>query len=132
MKKALIALVLLAACSESIEQAVEPVWGKQPCDHCAMILSNARFAAEAASSDGTRRYFDDIGCMIAYLREHPEAGARAWVRLGNQWVAASAAHYRTGAQSPMDYGLVADATGIGWPEAQALVFAKLKGEADAR
>jgi copper chaperone NosL len=132
MKGWLVALVLVAACSESIDKPIEPVWGKQPCDHCAMILSDARFAAESASADGVRRYFDDIGCLMAYLREHPEAGARAWVRLGNEWAPAASAHYHTGARSPMDYGLIADANGLSFTQAQAWVEAKRKGEGDAR
>jgi copper chaperone NosL len=128
----MVLLLALVACREPLDQPVDPVWGKQPCDHCAMILSDARFAAESVSADGGRRYFDDIGCMIAYLREHPEAGTRTWVRVGERWSPASSAFYRTGVRTPMDYGVAADATGIGWSEAQALVIRKLEGGNDGR
>lgn len=120
MLAALVAALALAACHEAADRPLEPVWGKQPCDHCAMLLDEPRFAAQLATPDGTHLYFDDVGCLAAWLREHPRAGARTWVRRDNGWLDAERARYTSGARTPMGYGFVAAADDapatVGWSE----------------
>ncbi len=115
-------LALLAACHDAADKPLEPVWGKQPCDHCAMLLDEPRFAAQLATPDGAHLYFDDVGCLAAWLREHPDAGARAWVERDGRWVAAERARFAAGARTPMGYGFVAAAAGapatVDWRELQ--------------
>jgi hypothetical protein len=106
MRAWLMCLLLTAACHEAGDRPLEPVWGKQPCDHCAMLLDEPRFAAQAVTADGTRVYFDDVGCLAGWLDEHP-ATARAWVRAGDAWVPAAQARFASGARTPMGYGYVA-------------------------
>ena len=90
---------------------VDPVWGKQACDSCKMIIGDRRYAAELLLEDGERRFFDDVGCLAEYLRAHGSAGS-AWVRDEHgTYIDARRARYVTGVHTPMDYGFVAAAGG---------------------
>jgi len=122
MKRALAALAFVVACATS--DPVEPVWGKQPCAHCAMVLSDQRFGAQlVAESD--RKFFDDVGCMVAFMNERGGSG-RPWVKDARtgKWLDARSARYVT-ATTPMDYGFEARAEGgVAWDEMKAAVLAK--------
>lgn len=124
-RRAVLLLLALLACKGDEDRAVDPVWGKQPCAHCAMLVTQSATAAQLVAKDGERRYFDDIGCMAAWAKEHGEP-PRMWVRAPNDdgWVDARTAHYRTDAKTPMDYGFVAATTGITWSELRARVDAR--------
>jgi copper chaperone NosL len=99
---ATIALVL--GCARGTEPD-DPVWGKEPCAHCRMVLSDERYAAELIDEAGTRYHFDDVGCMIAFAAERGLKG-KAWVRdpSGARWTDAEHARYVGGARTPMGYG----------------------------
>jgi len=100
-----------AACGTGSEP-VDPVWGKQACDSCRMLVSDPAYAAQLVDQRGARHFFDDVGCLTAYLAEHSANPPRAlWVRSGERWVDAKSARYVSGAATPMDYGFVAQATG---------------------
>ena len=71
-----LAVSLVSSCSRA-DDVVEPVWGKQPCAHCAMVLSDRRFGAQLLTVTGDRAYFDDVGCMVLYLEAHPGSPARS-------------------------------------------------------
>ena len=106
------AVALLSAC-EDPSTPVEPVWNKQPCAHCAMVLSEPEHAAQLATKGGPRLFFDDVGCLVAHLEQDAAArtGARAWVRRGQGWQDAFAARYQDGARTPMDFGFAPSPTG---------------------
>ncbi|HEY2512639.1 MAG TPA: hypothetical protein VGI39_17350, partial [Polyangiaceae bacterium] len=91
---------------------VEPVWGKEPCAHCAMILSDRRFGAQLTGRDGDRFFFDDPGCLVSFVEERKLASYRAWVHDAQTgaWLDASSARYARAA-SPMDFGFEARAAG---------------------
>jgi copper chaperone NosL len=123
------ALALLVACDDASAPA-EPIWGKQPCSHCAMVLSDKHFGAQLVTPDGERLFFDDVGCMVLYADEHKLGGARAWVRdaTSAKWIDARAARYAAGAPSPMDFGFEASAEqGVAWNDMQSAVLAKKRG-----
>ncbi len=127
-RRALAALFALAlqACRSDTEHAVDPVWGKQACEHCAMLVSEHASAAELVTRDGDRKFFDDIGCMAMWIKEHGEP-AKAWVRAPDDsgWVDARTAKYRTDAKTPMDYGFVPSAgEGISWDEVRSRAAAR--------
>ena len=101
----------------------EPVWGKQACAQCAMLVSDKRYAAQLLA-DGERRYFDDIGCLAAFVLEHAghaeqaASTSKSWVRDAQSasWIEARLAHYASGAKTPMDYGYEARSDGtLSWP-----------------
>lgn len=108
---ALLLLVVALAC-ERMDRAVDPVWGKEPCAHCSMLVGDRRYAAEAVVS-GERRFFDDIGCFVLWAQAHRGGIEHAWVRDadGSGWIEASSANYVHGARTPMDFGYEAHARG---------------------
>jgi hypothetical protein len=125
MRWLLLSIALLAACRDGADKPLEPVWGKQPCDHCAMLLDEPRFAGQLVTADGTRLYFDDVGCLAAWLREHETAASAAvWVHRGDQWTPARDARFVAGPHTPMGYGFVAADAGLDWPEVQRRLAAR--------
>lgn len=126
MKKAL--LLLFIACS-SAPSPEDPVWNKQPCDHCKMIVGDKRYAASLIDARGERRFFDDIGCLAAFDKSPAKA---RWVRdeVSGKWLAAETAHYRKDATTPMDYGYSAHSDPPGLSYA-ALKEAIAKKEGDS-
>jgi copper chaperone NosL len=101
----IVALVLaMTACDDS-GKAIDPVWGKQACGSCSMLVSEPRYAAELTTADGTRVFFDDPGCMAAYVEERHVQPAHMWVRTSSgTWVNAHDIHYARGERTPMDFG----------------------------
>jgi copper chaperone NosL len=104
-------LVLTCCACEDLQHAVEPVWNKQVCAHCHMVLSDPSFAAQLVTADGRRLYFDDVGCLATYLHESRRAVSHSWVRARAGWVEAATARFSSGASSPMGFGFVTDARG---------------------
>ena len=98
------ALLLLILGCQKVDQPEDPVWGKQSCGSCAMLVSDRQFAGQAISAQGERLFFDDPGCLATYVSTH--AGVKhAWLlNPRGQWVDASSARFEAGAKSPMDYG----------------------------
>ena len=120
----LAAALVLLACDPGALKPAEPAWGKQACAHCAMLLSDPRYAAQLTLDDGTRRYFDDVGCMVSFVadeRLHPKA---MWVRSagGQGWTPAESAQFASGATTPMDSGFVTAASGLSFTEVRRRVL----------
>ena len=98
-------LALLLGCNAA-EGAVEPVWGKQACDHCHMLLSDPSNAAQLVTPDGERMYFDDVGCMVERIARPGSSIAHLWVRDAHgTWIDAQRARYHAGVTTPMGYGV---------------------------
>ena len=117
-------VVLVAALVVSCEDAttpVDPVWGKQACASCTMLVSDPRFAAEVATRDGARVFFDDPGCMASWLLEHPGQGRYEWVRTAAaSWIDARSARFARGQTSPMNYGFApAESGDAAWSDVEA-------------
>lgn len=119
--KAFAALVglALAACSRGPAKPAPLDTRNETCAHCRMMVSDARFAAQLVAPREEPRFFDDLGCLRDWLRNHPERprGAVAFVadHRTKEWVRAAAAAYTRipGLETPMDSHLVAhrDSTG---------------------
>jgi hypothetical protein len=113
----------VTAC-EKTDSPADPVWGKEPCAHCAMLVGD-RWHAGQVGGDGERHFFDDIGCMVLWMEKTGARPARTWVReRGEHWVDARSARYETGAKTPMDFGFAAAADGLGWDEMRGRLIAK--------
>ena len=108
----LIALVLLSSACDDPTHAVEPVWDKQPCTHCHMLISDPRYAAQLVTQRNERLHFDDPGCLAAYMQAHSAEVARAWVHVEGEWVRIEDARFSRSDSSPMGYGLLADRGGL--------------------
>ena len=104
-------LVLTCACGQGEDKPKEPVWGKQPCEHCAMLLSEREHGAQVVTVDGDRLYFDDLGCLVAWTDAHPNATRRPWVRTADThaWLPLDKALFAPAAHTPMDFGFIATA-----------------------
>lgn len=112
-------LMLFAfACTPAADVPVDPVWGKHACDHCMMLVSEPRPAAQATAADGSRKFFDDVGCLVHWLETEGDSARHVWVRapVSPGWVDARAAKYRAGQRTPMDYGFLAALDGISFQE----------------
>ncbi len=75
-----------------------------------MAVSDHKFGCEVVSADGTAQAFDDIGCLVFWVREHglPEGGAAYVLDFnGTGWVDAEQAAYLLAETmpTPMSYGL---------------------------
>ncbi len=88
-------------------------YGREECARCRMIVNDDRFAAAAVTAAGEAHKFDEVGCLIDYLADHPDA-ARLWVRgyRSGTWLDAKQAYFAYGPklQTPMGAGLAAAAT----------------------
>ncbi len=62
-----IVLVLLTACRNA-EIKPEEFAKEDVCTQCKMAISEKQFAAEFFTTEGEVRKFDDIGCMVDYLK----------------------------------------------------------------
>jgi copper chaperone NosL len=89
----------------------DPVWNKQPCDHCHMLLSEPRFAAQLTDATGQRAYFDDVGCMIEYVGKQAQPPKHLWVRQAESWTSVEDARFAADAKTPMGFGFEARADG---------------------
>ena len=123
---ATLALLLLTGCwQRESGQPARVVWDRDMGEHCGMIISDRRFAAQAIEPNGKAHKFDDIGCMLAWLEDKPFRGtARLWVRdsAGQAWLDARTTRFRHGVVSPMGYGFIA----VDSPETGDVDFAGLE------
>jgi copper chaperone NosL len=121
------ALAVFGVSCMKVDEAADPVWGKEPCAHCRMLVGDRRYAAQVVS-DGERRHFDDVGCLVLWLEERRGGPApRVWVRdaEASRWVDARSARYEPGAKTPMDFGFEARSGGaLAWDDMRARVLAK--------
>ncbi len=106
--------VLLGACSGSPGPAPLDT-RNEACAHCRMAVSDARFAAQVVAPHEEPRFFDDIGCLRAWLLERGglQRGAAVFVadHRTKAWIRAGAAVFSRvpGLQTPMASHLVAHA-----------------------
>jgi copper chaperone NosL len=79
-----------------------------------MVVSEARWAAQLRTPDGTVKFFDDLGCLLAHRRGAAADPTGVFVLTGEpaRWTRGDRAHVvRSDAfASPMGYGLAAFAT----------------------
>lgn len=122
----LLGVASLGACTKG-DEPVDPVWSKEPCAHCRMLVTDKRFAAQLVTAEGDRHYFDDVGCMVLWIDTRKVTPKRSWARDAQtgQWLDARAARYASGVRTPMDYGYEARLEGgVGWDELREAVAKK--------
>ncbi|MCP5114401.1 MAG: hypothetical protein GY953_26525 [bacterium] len=106
---------LQIGCLGGRPEPVEIALNEEICSHCRMAVSQRQFAGEVVTPSGRVDYFDDIGCLAAWLRQQqPATGAGVFVvdYENGEWLEAAAAQFvRSEAVStPMGSGLTAFAT----------------------
>ena len=102
------------------EGMAEIKWDRDTCVRCNMVISDPRFAAEMRGGEKNTVFkFDDIGCLVFWLRDKAaqhawmnDPATRMWVAdaadmSGATWIDARQAHYLGGRLSPMGYNFAA-------------------------
>jgi len=122
-----LACIVALACQDA-SSPVDPVWGKQACANCSMLVSDRRYAAELVTDDGTRFFFDDPGCMANWLAEGRGHARRAWVRSeAGEWIDARTARFARNQSSPMGFDFLPSAGGdASWSDIEADVRGQRK------
>lgn len=98
---------------EAADGPPEIEFGRDVCDECHMIISEARYASAYRDREGNPYIFDDIGDMVGHIRRAglEEGDVTAWVHdyLTEEWVDAPAAWFVRSdtLTTPMDGGVVA-------------------------
>lgn len=112
---AVLLLAVLSGCSRGPAAPVALDTRNDRCAWCRMAVSDARFAAQLVSPSEEPRAFDDIGCLVTFLKSGgaPAAGQIAYVadHRTKAWVRAAAAVYtkKPGLETPMGSDLLAHA-----------------------
>ncbi len=106
------ALLLLAGCGGAPSGGPPEIrYGLEECDYCRMIISQEKSAAAIADEAGTTTRFDDLGCLVDYLRDQPANAKNVWVHdyAGGGWIAAEPAWFVHDPRglTPMGSGLTA-------------------------
>jgi len=130
----------LAACGDKGDwpEGMAPIkWDRDTCVRCNMVISDRRFAAEMrGGAKNTAFKFDDIGCLVFWLRDKAqqfpwivEPATRLWVAeySGNagaavRWLDARGAQYLGGRVSPMGYNYAA----VSYPQPGSVDFATMR------
>jgi copper chaperone NosL len=100
------------ACGIAADAPPEIVVDRTPCAHCGMLVSELTYAAAYRGPGQDARVFDDIGCLLDFTRDEPQADrARVWVHdfQAGGWIdGGSAVFVRSPAlRTPMGGGLIA-------------------------
>lgn len=109
-----IAAIASAGCGAkpSGPQPPDIAFGRDVCEQCGMIISEARFACATVLDDGNSHKFDDIGEMVMYHMDHPDQQVSAYfVHDYNteKWMRGEPAFYvqSDSLKTPMGHGLAA-------------------------
>jgi len=116
MRLALLASTLaFAGCVSGPPPPATPDAGGDTCAFCRMAVSPAGVTAQVVAPGEEPRFFDDIGCLASFLKEHAEQppGAIAYVvdHRTRAWVWAAGASYTRvpDLETPMGSHLIAHA-----------------------
>jgi copper chaperone NosL len=79
-KQGILGLALLTAigCRVSAEDPPEIVVDRTVCSHCGMLISETLYAAASRAPGTPGRVFDDIGCLLADVRDGSGSDQRFW------------------------------------------------------
>lgn len=96
--------VFFSSCQKVETKPQDPLWGKQNCSTCRMILSDKRFAVQRILPSGKVFFYDDIICALTH--KHSDSEGILYVRpYGEQnWSRADQVKYTSGLMTPMNSG----------------------------
>lgn len=98
-------LLIVAACQEvGTMTPQEPMWDKEPCARCRMVLSEKRYAVQRILNNGEIHFYDDLNCTFGH--GHHKDDGKLYVRPygGENWVPAEDVKYVGGLRTPMNSG----------------------------
>lgn len=88
-------------------QPVEMVPDKFQDSECGMIIQDLKHTCQVVSADGRTWFFDDLGCLAAWLASRPfKDEAQIWVKDldADVWIDGRTAWYSRTEETPMSYG----------------------------
>jgi copper chaperone NosL len=108
----IVGVAVFASCQK---RTVEPVAiaSEDMCSYCKMAISEKQYAAELIDSEGQVLKFDDIGCLLNFIKKGSinVSGASLFVMDFDQrqWINADGAYYIRSADvtTPMNGGIIA-------------------------
>ncbi len=76
------------------------------CSECNMDIENMKYIAEIIRDDGATYFFDDIGCVVLWLKNNYSSNMIVLTKTidTNIWIDANKAWYSKIDNSPMGYG----------------------------
>ena len=79
------------------------------CSECNMAIEHLEYAAQIITQDGNTYFFDDIGCVVLWLKNHKPDIAKMVTKTvdTNRWIEVEKAWYTRIAHDPMGYGFAA-------------------------
>ena len=122
----LIAMLTLSACSSNEPKPIK--LNKDGCDFCKMKISNGKFASEIITKKGRYYKFDDIACMVQYVKINTSVPYTSFFindyLQGNTLIPAERSYYIKGGllSSPMRGNVAAFTT-----QAEATTYSKKLG-----
>ncbi len=76
----LLTIAFLIGCSGKVTNKPPDIMvGKDPCDNCFMIINENKYAGSIWLENGDAKRFDDIGCMMSYIRKNNSRVRTYWV-----------------------------------------------------
>lgn len=119
--------LVFSGCTKVEKKPQDPLWGKQNCATCRMILSEKRYALQRILPTGKVLYYDDVICALKHDHSHEEEGVLYTRPKGSdEWVRADEASFKSGLMTPMGsgFGAVQEDGGMDFEE----VKEKLMGD----
>jgi len=77
------------------------------CSECNMDIEDLNYTAELITKDGVTYFFDDIGCVVLWLKDHSPKDSKIVTKTldTNRWIDIKRAYYSRTVPSPMGYGM---------------------------
>ncbi len=106
-------ILALSACTSGPDYSPREInWDRDICINCLMGLADQKYSVQAINSDEKVLWFDDLGCLIEYMRSEDwprwkgEGDVKVWIGdcETGEWIDAFEAYYRFGDKTPMGYG----------------------------
>lgn len=102
--------VIFLGCKENKPSGPASIeFGVDACDECKMIISDGVYAGQVRNVNESYSKFDDIGCLVAFMKKHRPTNV--WVAdfSTGQWIKAETARFVKSAKikTPMASGIVA-------------------------
>jgi hypothetical protein len=131
------ALLVAAGLYAALRWAQAPLEGPAPvaydrasCTRCRMLIGEPAYAAQIEWSSGDVSLFDDPGCLLLYLDEHPDEVRAIWFHhvREDRWIPGDKVAFEPASPTPMGYGLGAVDAGTpgAFSRAEALARARAR------
>jgi copper chaperone NosL len=108
--------IATAACSRDLTAPAPLDTRNDACAECRMTVSAARFASQIVAPGEEPRFFDDLGCLAAHMRDRPPLPSGSVVYVADhrtrEWAVAASAVFTkvAGLDTPMGSHVVAHAS----------------------